>query len=66
MKCIATDKRGYPQYFSYFSMKTYVVGTHLKHLAEVLLMSTHNICFRGEMRKISAFFRRKNNLSVAM
>ena len=25
---IATDKRGYPQYFSYFSMKTYVVGTH--------------------------------------
>ena len=26
---IATDKRGYPHnIFSYFSMKTYVVGTH--------------------------------------
>ena len=23
----------------------YVVGTHYKHLTEVLLMSTHNICF---------------------
>ena len=33
-------------FFSYFSKKTYVVGTHLKHLIEVLLMSTHNIlCF---------------------
>ena len=30
-------------YFFHFSMKTYVVG-------EVLLMSTHNICFRGEKK----------------
>ena len=32
-------------------------------------MSTHNICFRGEIRKISAFFGipvKKNALSVAM
>ena len=39
-------------YFSYFSIKTYVVGTHLKHLTEVLQMSTHNICFLGELEKI--------------
>ena len=28
------------QYFSYFSMKTYFVGTHQKRLCEALLMST--------------------------
>ena len=32
-------------YFSYYSTKIYVVGTHQKRLAEALLMSTHNICF---------------------
>ena len=30
----------------------YVAGTHWNHLAEVILMSTHNICFYGEIRKI--------------
>ena len=39
--------------FSYFFMTTYVVGTHLKDLLEALLMSTHNICFCGEIRKVS-------------
>ena len=34
------------------SPKTYVVGTHLKRLTEALLMSTHNICFCREVRKI--------------
>ena len=29
-------------------------------------MSTHNICFRGEIRKISAFLDEKSTLSVAM
>ena len=37
--------------FSYFLMKI-CCGTHQKHLTEVLLMSTHNICFPGEIRKI--------------
>ena len=27
-------------------------GTHQKHLTEVLLMSTHNICFHREIRNI--------------
>ena len=39
-------------YFSYFSMKTYVVGTHKKRLMETLPLITHNICFHGEIRKI--------------
>ena len=29
----------------------YVVGNHWKRLSEALLMSTHNVCFRGESRK---------------
>ena len=33
-------------------MKTYVVGTHYKDPAEALLMSTYNICFHGEIRKL--------------
>ena len=33
--------------FAYFSIKTYVVGTR-----EAILMSTHNICFYGELTKI--------------
>ena len=32
-------------------MKSYVVGVREKHLGEVLLMSTNNICFCGEIRK---------------
>ena len=39
--------------FSYLSIKkTYVVGTHWKRLTEALPMSTHNICFNGELEKI--------------
>ena len=32
-------------------MKMYVLGTHLKFLLNVVLMSAHNICFHGENRK---------------
>ena len=41
-------------YFFYFSRKPYmyVVDTHWKRLCEALLMSTHNICFCGEIRKL--------------
>ena len=35
-------------------MKTYVVGTHSKRLAEVLLMSTHNIYFHEEIPSYSS------------
>ena len=39
-------------YFLIFFIKTYVVGTHL-NLAEVIQMSSHNICFYKEMDKIT-------------
>ena len=57
-------------YFSYLSIKTYVVGTHLKHISEVLLTSIHNICFHenvcfhGEIRQISVLFSCKKCLVV--
>ena len=55
---IAQDKRWYwEKYFSYFSAKTYVVG---ECLCEALLMSTHNLCFCGEIRKIWTIFYWKN------
>ena len=64
---IATDKALFSSekcwYLSYFSIKTYVVGTHQKHLGETLLMSTHNIWFRGEIRKMLCGYPL---LSVAM
>ena len=33
-----------PDYFSYFSTKTYAVGTQKNHLYETVLLSTHNTC----------------------
>ena len=30
--------------FSYFSIKTYVVGTQKNHLTETIVLSTQNIC----------------------
>ena len=38
-------------HLKHLSTKTYLVGTHYKHLSKVLLMSTHSICFLGEIRK---------------
>ena len=40
-------------------LKTYVVGTHQKHLGKALLMRTHNICFHGEIEKNVSSFRVK-------
>ena len=57
MSVVASDKAQFFQPKStdmslYFSINTYVVGTHKKRLTGALLMSTHNICFCGELRKI--------------
>ena len=38
--------------FSYFSVKTYVVGTHYYYLGEAILMTTPNILFYEELKKI--------------
>ena len=52
LQTIASDKRGNSHnIFSYLSIKTYVVGTHCKFFGEALLMSTHSVCFCGEIRK---------------
>ena len=63
---ITPDKRWYPynMVFFHFSMKTYVVGicTHLMRLIKALQMSTHNIGFGGEIRKISVLFGSKRCL----
>ena len=49
---VAPDKRGNQvNIFVYFTMKPYVVGTYLKRLGELLLMSIHNIRFCGKIRK---------------
>ena len=39
-------------YFSYFSLKTYVVTYHLNCLIETVQMRGHNIYFCAEMTKI--------------
>ena len=52
---IAPDKRGYPRNIFLISSQKHV-GTHQKCLAEALLISTHNICFCEEIRKMSVPF----------
>ena len=38
--------------FSIFMLKTLIVGTRYNRLAEVVLMSIHNLCFGSKIRKI--------------
>ena len=47
--------------FSHFSIKTYVVGTHLNHLTKVLLLSMHIIHFYGELEKVIPIKLSSNN-----
>ena len=49
--------------FFLFLHKNIHCGTHWKRLAEVLLMSTHNKCFCGEIRKKIKLFVWKGTLS---
>ena len=39
-------------FLSNLHKKTYVVGAHLNHLGEAILMSTHNIGLYEEINKI--------------
>ena len=39
-------------------------GTHYKYLIELLLMSTHNICFHGEIRKKTYLSEYSSELEV--
>ena len=48
-------------------MKTYIVGTHYKHLSEAFLKSTHNIImFPWRITKISIHFVEVSALSGAV
>ena len=44
-----------PRKKAFISPRKHVVGSHKKHLCDMLLMNTHNICFCGEIQKISMF-----------
>ena len=46
-------------YFSYFSTKTYVVGTQKNRLIETVLLSTQNIMLKAMVKKIITIVRWK-------
>ena len=50
MNYIGLDKGGYPVNIFLISPRKHMLWVLI---AEALLMSTHNICFCGEIRKIS-------------
>ena len=54
------------KYFSYFSTKTYVVGTQKNRLNETVLLSTQNICSNWWIRKYLQFYAQKICLSKPM
>ena len=43
-------------YFSYFSTKTFVVGTQKKRLNETVILSTQNVCYDCLVRKKLHFY----------
>ena len=45
--------------FSYPSVLKYVLGAQKNRLIETVLLSTHNICFGWEARKLKGFFYSK-------
>ena len=49
--------------FSYFSTKTYVVGTQKNSLNETVLLSTQNTCLIDGKIKYSYFYAQKFSLS---
>ena len=48
----------------YFSLKAYVVGTHLKPLNDALIMSTRKIDLRGDIKKTPTFLNDKRALRI--
>ena len=53
---IATDKRGDPHNIFVFLHENICCGYSLEAPRRGASNEYHNICFRGEIRKISAFF----------
>ena len=61
-------KRVFHENFPKFSIKTYVVGTHLNRLSEAYVVGTHlsihNICFYGEINKIITYHKRPSSVPL--
>ena len=53
-ECIGLDKGGHLVNIFLLSPRKYMLWVLIR--SEALLMSTHNICFRGEIRKKSILF----------
>ena len=53
---IATDKRGYPHNIFLISLRKHMLWYSLEAPRRGASNEYHNVCFRGEIRKISAFF----------
>ena len=49
-------------YFSYFSTKTYVVGTQKNHLNEMVLLGTANICLNCKTYVVGTQKNRLNDM----
>ena len=60
---IATDKRGYPYNIFLISWRKHMLWVLIRSALPRHLMSTHNICFHWEIRKISAAFGWKKCLT---
>ena len=54
------DKQKFSAYNCYPSILTYVLGAQKSRLIQTVLLSTHNICFGGEIRKIKFSFHSLN------
>ena len=50
--------------FSYASVLTYVLGAQKSRLIETVLLSTHNICFGLEIRKLFFFLVHTLNFTL--
>ena len=50
------QERIFENYFSYFAIKTYVMGTQKNHLNEMVLLSTQNKCSNWSIRNNSQFY----------
>ena len=51
-------------YFFYFSMETYIVGTHWNRLCEAIPKRTHNECSYGEIRIFLIFLLKYKSFNL--
>ena len=64
--CIAPDKSRYPHNIFLISPQKRILWVLIRSLDEALLMSTHSICFREEIRKYQFFLDKKSTFSESL